>query len=246
MQPPSDHGFDARWLLEEHPELLVINKPAGLSVLRDRSGAIDLWQQLRAVYGKLYQVHRLDKATSGVLLVARTQSLQSELTRHFAQRSARKTYLADVQGNLSLCGTGTIELPLRKGRKSRYRVAAQRESIRRSGDRWDVPESEDGVDACTRIRRIGFFEDRSRLLLQPRTGRTHQLRVHLAWIGHAILGDPLYGKQSEQEVLTGRNRPARMLLHAARLSIPGHGRWSAPLDEAWPAMADRTETRGSD
>ncbi|MFK7912712.1 MAG: RluA family pseudouridine synthase [Pseudomonadales bacterium] len=226
MQSLPEQELDERWLLEVHPELLVINKPAGLSVLRDRSGQVDLWQRLSARFGKLYQVHRIDKATSGLLLVARSQSLQSSLTRHFNDRTARKTYLAEVHGELQMLGTGCIDLPLRKGRKSRYRVAAQRDSITRSGDCWQVEATDSGVAASTRLRILQTLPARTRLLLQPRTGRTHQLRVHLAWIGHAIVGDPLYGKGQDTAP------EPRMLLHAARLVIPGHGRWQAQLDES--------------
>lgn len=237
MQPIPEHALDDRWLLEVHPELLVINKPAGLSVLRDRSGQVDLWQRLTARFGKLYQVHRIDKATSGLLLVARNQNLQSSLTRQFSQRATRKTYLADVHGTLALQGTGSIDLPLRKGRKSRYRVAAKRESIVRKGDRWEVAANESGVDAYTRIRRLTALTGRTRLLLAPHTGRTHQLRVHLAWIGHAIVGDPLYGTQPAPQ---DPQYSPRMLLHAARLVIPGYGHWAAPLDGSWDPPVPQT------
>lgn len=234
MQSIPSQGLSQQWLLEVSDELLVINKPPGLSVLRDRSGTLDLWQRLSAEYGKLYPVHRIDKATSGLLLVARNQALQSALTRHFTQRSARKIYLADVHGTLSLAGTGYVDLPLRKGRKSRYRVAAQRDTIVRQGNRWLVHAAESGSAALTKLRVLNRSRDRTRLLLKPLSGRTHQLRVHLAWIGHGIIGDPLYGKR---EGASAGDRPPptqRMMLHAARLTIPGYGRWQAPLDgDAW-------------
>lgn len=230
-----EQGLPDDWLLETHPELLVLNKPAGLSLLRDRSGAIDLWQRLGERYGKLYLVHRLDKATSGVLLVARNQALQSALTRRFAERSLTKTYLADVYGDLELTGTGCIDLPLRKGRKSRYRIAAPRAAIRRRADRWAIDDVDalqpDRVEAVTYLRCLANKPaGQTRLLLRPLTGRTHQLRVHLAWIGHGIIGDPLYGQRASAQEASDR-----MWLHAAGLNIPGIGRWRAALV---PAASD--------
>ncbi len=235
MKPPAaapalDQTFDARWIVEASDELLVLNKPAGLSLLRDRSGAADLWTLLKDRYGQLHLVHRLDKDTSGVLLVARSGALQRRLTRAFAGRSARKLYQARVVGSLPLQGSGCIDLPLRKGRKSRYRVAGERARITRSGNRWQLsasgePAARDaaGLSAMTYLRVGVSSPGYSDLWLRPVTGRTHQLRVHLAWIGHPIVGDRLYGKPED----TAQKAP-RMALHATRLQIPGIGRWTVP------------------
>lgn len=218
-------GIDDQWLAQINAELLVINKPAGLSVLRDRSGQMDLWQRLSAQFGKLYLVHRIDKATSGLLLVARTQHMQTVLTQAFAARRVNKLYLANVVGQLTLTGTGEIDLPLRKGRKSRYRIAAPRDSIRRIGDRWHTAVGDaDGLASSTRLRKLAGTATHSTLALMPRTGRSHQLRVHLAWIGHPIVGDRLYGRPNAPE-----QQASRLLLHAARLRVPGIGAWSVPM-----------------
>lgn len=231
-------SLDPSWFAEVTPELLVIDKPAGLSTLRDRSGAADLWALLTAEFGPLFLVHRLDKGTSGVLLVARTQALQQRLTRAFAARDTCKLYRANVVGSPALLGTGAIDLPLRKGRKSRYRVAGQRDQIRRHGDRWALAEAgadleAPGVDAQTRLRCLRQRESHSELLLRPETGRTHQLRVHLAWIGHPIVGDRIYGRPGD-----AAQQCARMLLHAWRLRVPGVGQWTVAVPAAFaPAAA---------
>ncbi len=218
-------GIDDQWLAQIDADLLVVNKPPGLSVLRDRSGQMDLWQRLSAQFGKLYLVHRIDKATSGLLLIARTQHMQTALTRAFAARLVNKLYLAEVVGQVTLEGTGEIDLPLRKGRKNRYRIAAPRESIERIGDRWQTTLGEaNGLASSTRFRKLAGNASHSTLALMPRTGRSHQLRVHLAWIGHPIVGDPLYGRPDAPE-----QQSSRLMLHDARLRVPGIGAWSVPL-----------------
>lgn len=251
-------ALDPSWFAEVSPELLVIAKPSGLSVLRDRSGAADLWTLLTAEYGPLYLVHRIDKGTSGVLLVARNQALQRRLTKAFAARDTCKLYRASVVGALELRGTGVIDLPLRKGRKSRYRVAGQRDQICRNGDRWTLAGAElateparepareshahgdgrdsTGVDAQTRVRQLPGSRSHSQLLLRPETGRTHQLRVHLAWIGHPIVGDTIYGRPKD-----AAQAHERMLLHAWRLRVPGIGSWTVDVPASF-APAEETRT----
>jgi tRNA pseudouridine32 synthase/23S rRNA pseudouridine746 synthase len=205
--------------------LVALDKPAGFSLLADRSGAPCLWDALPALLdGKPYLVHRLDKGTSGVLLVARDQPTQSALTRAFAKRDVRKFYLAWVTGELTCAGTGTIDLPLRPGRKSRYRVAGPREAILRTGASWTLTRRDpEGLEASTRFRVLARAHGRTLVLLAPRTGRTHQLRVHLAWIGHPIVGDSLYGRPEAPE-----QGAARLMLHCHRLVLPGQGTYCAP------------------
>ncbi|MEM8766033.1 MAG: RNA pseudouridine synthase [Pseudomonadota bacterium] len=218
-------------VLHSNAELLVLNKPAGLSVLKDRSGAPCLWDRLPTIVdGKPYLVHRLDKPTSGVLIVARSAPAQARLTKAFQARRVRKFYLAWVVGDPG--ASGEIDLPLKKGRKNRFRVAGLREDISKTGNRWQLrPGSafEDGHDSRTRFRRLAGRESRSLLLLMPATGRTHQLRVHLAWIGHPIVGDLLYGSP-DSDFQAGD----RLQLHAHRLVVPGQGSWSAPIGDFSP------------
>jgi tRNA pseudouridine32 synthase/23S rRNA pseudouridine746 synthase/23S rRNA pseudouridine1911/1915/1917 synthase len=172
-------------------------------------------------------VHRLDKPTSGVLAIALNPAAQKKLTRAFAQRRVGKFYLAWVIGDPG--PAGSIDLPLRKGRKSRYRVAGQRADIIGEARSWTLPTSTgEGHEAFTRFRRLKVDEGRSLLLLKPRTGRTHQLRVHLSWIGHPIIGDALYGKPDNPA-----QAARRLYLHAHRLVLPDFGSFAAPVPGHW-------------
>lgn len=211
-------------LLYRDDRLAVLDKPANASLLADRGGSRGLWDSLPALLGgKPYLVHRLDKGTSGVLLVALDQTTQSRLTRAFQGRQVRKFYLAWVVGVVDGGRTLSIDLPLRKGRKSRYRVAGQRAAIVRRADGWSLPESGgDGRPSITRLRRLQTSGDRSLILAMPLTGRTHQLRVHLSWIGHPIVGDHLYGRPGSPD-----QQAPRLQLHCHRLLVPGYGRFTA-------------------
>lgn len=217
--------------LFDSDDLMVLNKPSGISLLEDRSGADNLWRALQST-GKPFLVHRLDKGTSGVLLVAKSQAVQSGLTKLFSAREVHKFYIAKVVGEFPTGHTLTINLPLKPGRKSRYRVAGQRENIERVGLEFLLRNpSDDGFDAVTRVRRLRAADGHSWLLAQPLTGRSHQLRVHLAWIGHPIVGDRLYGKQSDPA-----QAAERLMLHCHRLVVPGTGTFkaSAPFDDFLP------------
>lgn len=217
-------------LIAELDDLLVFNKPSGLSVLADRDKSPCLWDilvQELAPSQRPFQVHRLDKPTSGVLLVATSQARQRQLTKAFEARLVRKYYIARLTGKLPAAGTRVIDLPLRKGRKSRYRVAGQRDMIVQSASGWRLdaasPFDAQGHPSQTKVRGLSG----NRVLLQPTTGRTHQLRVHLAWTGYPIMGDQLYGAPKDR----GQHWP-RLALHCHRLVVPGVGsfRASAPRD----------------
>jgi tRNA pseudouridine32 synthase/23S rRNA pseudouridine746 synthase/23S rRNA pseudouridine1911/1915/1917 synthase len=203
----------------------VLNKPADVSLLADRSGAPCLWDALPDLLGeKPYLVHRLDKPTSGALAIALNQATQTQLTKAFAARQVGKYYLARVLGDPG--PAGIIDLPLKKGRKSRYRVAGQREDIIAIDRNWQLASpTGDGHPALTRFRRLQQQDASSLLLLKPATGRTHQLRVHLAWIGHPIIGDHLYGRPKDPA-----QQSNRLYLHAHRLVLPGYGAYTAPFD----------------
>jgi tRNA pseudouridine32 synthase/23S rRNA pseudouridine746 synthase len=216
-------------IIHRDDNLVVVNKPADVSLLADRSGAECLWDSLPNLLGcKPYLVHRLDKPTSGVLAVALNPQTQKTLTRLFAQRRIGKYYLARVLGDPG--PAGTIDLPLRKGRKSRYRVAGQRADIVERNGRWALAAGDgdraDGHESLTRFRRLAKSEGNTLLLLAPKTGRTHQLRVHLSWIGHPILGDQLYGNPKDTA-----QQADRLYLHAHRLALPGFGSFRAHCAE---------------
>ncbi len=208
-------------VIHESPSLLVINKPAGISLLRDRSGAADLWSMLTSDR-KLYPAHRLDKGTSGVLLIGKTQAAQSELARAFNGHAVRKFYIAQVVGAFPGGSTLTIDLPLRKGRKSRYRVAGMRDAIERHRDGWRINDDGSGLAASTRVRLLSSEGSNSWVVAQPLSGRTHQLRVHLSWTGFPILGDHLYGKPAD-----AAQQADRLMLHCHRLVLPDGSSYSA-------------------
>ena len=232
-------------LIHRDARLAVIHKPADISLLADRSGAACLWDTLAEDLGaRPLLVHRLDKGTSGVLLVALDVDMQRHLTRAFARRAISKYYLTWVTGRFPGGRSLAIDLPLRKGRKSRYRVAGQRERIRATAAGWHIGQPDrDGHPSLTRVRRLAAAaataapapaeaalgaHDRSLLLAAPLTGRTHQLRVHLAWIGHPILGDHLYGRPDAPE-----QRAPRLQLHCHRLVVPEVGTFTAAPGAGW-------------
>jgi len=229
-------------LLYRTRELIAINKPSGISLLADRSGAPCLWDELRRELAPLepLSVHRIDKGTSGVLLVALTRACQAHLTQAFQRRDVRKFYLARVVGDLDLGGrTGEIDLPLAKGRKSRYRVAGLRERITRRDQRWRLSgRTTGGHDSVSRLRRIGGNGGQTLLLLQPLTGRTHQLRVHLSWIGFPILGDQLYGKPAANEQAW-----PRLALHCHRIIVDGVAITATPPAELAVSSAPSRDPR---
>jgi tRNA pseudouridine32 synthase/23S rRNA pseudouridine746 synthase/23S rRNA pseudouridine1911/1915/1917 synthase len=182
----------------EDDRLLVIDKPPGISLVGERGGT-DLMRQAREAGDWVMPAHRIDKVTSGLVLLARDQQTHGVLTRQFGDRTVTKDYLAVVRGGAPAV-RGTIDLPLSVGRKSRVRVAAERAAIRESEPgHWGV-EPGDVFDhvrvypAVSRFVTIAERGDHAALVLRPHTGRRHQLRVHLAWIGHPIEGDPLFGR----------------------------------------------------
>lgn len=191
--------------VDEH--LLVLDKPAGLLAVPGRGEDKQdcLSARAQALWPDARVVHRLDMATSGLFLMARGLHMQRALSRAFAEREVDKRYEAVVDGLLGPAGTeGVIDLPLAADWPNRPMQKVDREHGRPSTTRWQVLASEGGT---------------SRLALEPLTGRTHQLRVHLLAIGHPILGDALY---APPEV---RARAPRLLLHACalRLAHPASG-----------------------
>jgi tRNA pseudouridine32 synthase/23S rRNA pseudouridine746 synthase/23S rRNA pseudouridine1911/1915/1917 synthase len=204
-------------VLVEDDTVLVLNKPAGLSVVGERGGT-DLMKEARAAGEWLMPAHRIDKVTSGALLLAKSLQAHAELTRQFRERTVEKAYLAIVR-SADVPERGTVDLPLRVGRKSRIRVAGERAAIRFDADalRWDLTDGDGtGSPATTTFIRLWAGGGRSLLLVRPLTGRRHQIRVHLAWIGFPIEGDPLF----DRAVPDGY----RTFLHSWRLAFDQQGR----------------------
>ncbi|RDC71564.1 RluA family pseudouridine synthase [Rhodovulum sp. 12E13] len=184
-------------ILHRDASLLVVVKPAGLlSVPGKAEGAEDcLIARLGRMDRETRLVHRLDRDTSGVMVFARSKQAQRHLGRQFERRYVSKAYEAVVAGHLD--GAGEVDLPLVADWPNRPRQMVCHARGRPARTRWRALSHDDGA---------------TRVALAPETGRSHQLRVHMAALGHPILGDPLYG------LAEGADAP-RLMLHASRLAF---------------------------
>ncbi|GAM99230.1 ribosomal large subunit pseudouridine synthase D [alpha proteobacterium U9-1i] len=197
--------------------MLVFNKPAGLAV-QGGAGVTRSFEELLAAFAKSNGkrprlVHRLDRETSGVLVAARTQPAAAFLSQAFATRDTKKTYLAIVCGGAPDPAEGEVKLALKK-------------STRAGLDIMEVAAN--GQAALTHYRTLAATPAAAMVLLEPETGRMHQLRAHMAALGRPIAGDGKYGGLFR----LGGVDVASLLLHAAVLDLPhpegGRRRFSAP------------------
>jgi tRNA pseudouridine32 synthase/23S rRNA pseudouridine746 synthase/23S rRNA pseudouridine1911/1915/1917 synthase len=202
--------------------VLVLKKPAGIAVTGERHGT-DLVRLAAEAGQELFPVHRIDKVTSGAVLLAKQLRWHGGLTRQFAHGTAGKAYLA-ITASAGLPERGTIDLPLSVGLKSRVRVAAPRAAITAGPDgTWTADPAQvyrhvRTYPSVTAFARVWAGDRHTLLLVRPVTGRRHQIRVHLAWIGHPVAGDPLFGA-----------RGGRACLHSWRLSVDAEWRAGARL-----------------
>jgi len=203
-------------ILFEDDSLLVINKPSGMVVHpsvghTDGKSLVELVEPFLA--GQIWPddarpglVHRLDRDTSGVIVMAKTPEVHADLSKQFARRQTKKTYLALVKGSVK-AKEGTLECHI-----ARHPGLRQRFAVSSSSGRW----------ASTKFKVLERFNEAASLVeLHPLTGRTHQLRVQLSEYGHPILGDHVYGAQEKEFDFV-----KRQMLHAARLELkhPGTGK----------------------
>jgi len=197
--PPPDQGLDLVFLDEA---MLVLNKPAGLLSVPGRGEGREDCMISRAArrYDDAMIVHRLDMATSGMLVLARGQAMQRALSMLFQDRHVSKRYVALVHG-LLVSDAGEVALPLITDWPNRPMQMVCHERGKPSLTRYRVL-SRDAILNQTRVE------------LEPVTGRSHQLRVHMLALGHPIVGDPLYGDQVVQAAWP------RLMLHASRLTLP--------------------------
>jgi tRNA pseudouridine32 synthase / 23S rRNA pseudouridine746 synthase len=166
-------------------------------------------------------VHRLDQATSGLVVMARSPAAQRDLSAAFAQREVLKRYVAVVSGKPALTA-GEIALPLLADWPHRPKQMVDMQHGKPSLTRYWVVEDEPSASGCTNSEATPHAPVTSRLALEPLTGRTHQLRVHLWALGHPILGDMLYAPPEVQQ------QSSRLMLHAEFLRLP-HPATGEPL-----------------
>lgn len=257
IPPPPPSGVDPEpiplRIVFENGDLLVIDKPAGMVVhpaAGHRSGTLVGAVLAHAPevggVGEMERpgiVHRLDKDTSGLILVAKNSAAQRFLQQAFAQRKAEKTYLALVEGRPPT-PEGRIETHIGRDPSHRQRMAV-------------VPASR-GREAVTLYGTREQFAGRTLLEVHPLTGRTHQIRVHLAFLGCSVVGDTVYGKHPSppsvpplpkakwREEKGSGGEGQRQMLHAWRLKIalPGESearQFEAPLPEDFSAVLRELE-----
>lgn len=174
-------------------EVLLVNKPHGLLSVPGKGEHLAdcLLARIQAAFPEALLVHRLDRDTSGIMIFALTPHAQRHLGLQFEKRQVKKTYVARVWGRI-VEKTGTIDLPLIVDWPNRPRQMVDFENGRPAVTDWRVMRA---TDAETRVR------------LYPRTGRSHQLRVHMKEIGHPILGDPFYAEGPARDF-------PRLMLHS--------------------------------
>ncbi|MBW2137763.1 MAG: RluA family pseudouridine synthase [Deltaproteobacteria bacterium] len=221
----------------EDPFLVVLNKPSGIVVHPAPGhsggtlvhGLLRYCDDLSGIGGVVRPgiVHRLDKDTSGVMVIAKNDRVHVLLSQQFKARKVRKSYLALVHG-IPEVGRGEIDLPIARHPKRRKEMAVQRAGGKRAITNWEKL-SEVGSNFCL-------------LAVSPKTGRTHQIRVHLSHFGHPVVGDKVYGYRQQwwRRNFPGNREIAEMvnrqMLHAAVLGFihPGSGKYcefEAPMPE---------------
>jgi 23S rRNA pseudouridine955/2504/2580 synthase len=216
-------GEIAGRILYEDDHLLAVNKPAGLAVHAGTGvayGLIDVLRALRPHFPELNLVHRLDRGTSGCLVVAKTRADLLMLNRAFADRACGKVYMALTAGHWAQART----------------IVRQALDVehREQGERSVRVDAERGQAAVSRFQEIERFPGSSLVRVEIDTGRTHQIRVHAAAAGHVLAGDDRYGNHDFNRQMA-RMGLRRMFLHAAELVLPlADGkplRFKAPLPE---------------
>ena len=193
--PPTD-PLD---ILHADHEILIVNKPAGLLSVPGKGPELAdcLIARIQDVFPQALLIHRLDRDTSGVMVFALTPHAQRHIGLQFEKRQTKKTYVARVAGRLEP-KTGTVDLPLIVDWPNRPKQMVCHETGKSAHTDWRVLKASD---------------EESRVRMFPKTGRSHQLRVHMLALGHPILGDPFYAEGA------ARDDHARLMLHSEELRL---------------------------
>lgn len=218
-------------IVYEDKALIVLNKPAGIAVHGGSGlsfGVIEALRQLRPDAKELELVHRLDRDTSGLLMVAKKRSMLRHLHQELRGDGVDKRYMALVRGRWDT-SKKQVNAPLLK-------------NTLRSGERM-VEVTDEGKDALTLFRVLRRFGDFATLVeAKPVTGRTHQIRVHARHAGHSIAGDSKYGDEEFSSVIRDLGGK-RLFLHAYALKVPlpdgGELALEAPVDDLWARTLER-------
>jgi 23S rRNA pseudouridine955/2504/2580 synthase len=217
-------------VLHEDREVLVLDKPAGLAVHKGSGldyGVIELLRALRPEEPFLELAHRLDRETSGCLALAKTPAALRAIQEALRTGRVEKRYLALVRGYWNH-GPREVNQPLRR-------------NVLRGGERM-VEVLDDGKPARTQFQPVSLHKPASLLEASIATGRTHQIRVHAAYVGHPLAGDEKYGDADFNRLMAEHYGLRRLFLHAHSLNLPLGGRdiaVSAPLDAELKAVMDR-------
>lgn len=198
MDSVYDPPQDPLKVLHEDHEIVVVDKPAGLLSVPGKGAHLAdcLLARVQEAFPTALLVHRLDRDTSGVMVFAQTPHAQRHLGLQFEKRQTKKTYVARVWGHLEP-RSGTVDLPLIVDWPNRPRQMVCHET---------------GKAAVTDWRVLRHGQEETRVRLMPKTGRSHQLRVHMLALGHPILGDPLYATGAAAAF-------PRLMLHSEELRL---------------------------
>lgn len=183
-------------IIRADDDIIILNKPAGLLSVPGRYNKDSAFGRLQQEYGELHIIHRLDMDTSGIIVYARSKAALTHVQQQFEKQQTRKVYEAMLIGRLK-GNQGCINMPICVDWPNR-----PLQKISHTQGRY----------ALTRWKRLEQTDSNTRVELYPKTGRSHQLRLHMLNLGHPIVGDPFYAPESAAQ-------EARMLLHARELDF---------------------------